>query len=311
MSKFLSRLLILVTMTLSLPLVQAAEGPNLDIHRLADNAYAIVGPLDNRTPENLGNNATFGLIVTPEGLILIDSGATYPGAQRLHETIRGISDKPIRIVINTGGQDHRWLGNGYFKQLGAHIIANQRAVADQQARGRDELMGLQNMVGLEGTGDTAPVYADETFDTDKTIELGGVTVELHHAGHAHTPGDSFVWLPQQRIVFSGDIVYLERMLGVGQQSQSRTWVKAFEAIAALQPQILVPGHGNPGDIAQATAQTYDYLVFLRTQVAAFMQDGGGIEEISKVDQGPFATLLNADTLMGRNAQRVYAELEWE
>ena len=283
----------------------------LQLQQVADNVYAIVGPMGNRTPENLGNNATFGFVVTSEGVVLIDSGGTYQGAAEIHSLIKTVTDKPVKIVINTGGQDHRWLGNGYFKKLGTRLIANTKAVADQKARTQDQFFMLGNMVGDAGLKNTDAVYAEETFDDALKFRLGKTEFELHHAGQAHTPGDSFVWLPQQRIVFSGDIVYVQRMVGITPESNSKNWVTAFEAMAALDPRIVVPGHGHVTTLKEATAHSYDYLVFLRQAVSEFMDNGGGIEDIGKLDQSQFSFLLNYENLKGRNAQRVYEELEWE
>jgi glyoxylase-like metal-dependent hydrolase (beta-lactamase superfamily II) len=107
---------------------------SLRLQKVTDNIYAIVGPYGNRTPENLGNNATFGLVVTDEGVVLIDSGGSYLGAAEIDKAIKQVTEKPVKIVINSGGQDHRWLGNGYFKKQGAKIIASKAAVEDQRAR---------------------------------------------------------------------------------------------------------------------------------------------------------------------------------
>lgn len=283
----------------------------LKTRQLADNIYALVGPTSNRDPLNLGNNANFGVIVTDAGVVLVDPGASYKGAKMIHDAIRTITDKPVIVVINTGGQDHRWLGNGYFKALGAHIVANEKAVADQKARLQDQMFGMENLVGSDGLTGTEPVYADETFAKQKVLTVGDIHIEIHHAGHAHTPGDSFVWLPEQEIVFSGDIVYMDRMLRIGPQSEHRSWIGAFEVMADKQPKIVVGGHGSPADLSKATADSYDYLTFLRETVQAFMDDGHGMEEIGKIDQSRFSYLDNFDSLKGRNAQRVFEELEWE
>ena len=289
----------------------AQAEPILKTEQLAANVYALIGPLSNRDPANLGNNANFGVIVTGEGVVLIDSGATYKGAQMIHEAIRAITDKPIRVVVNTGGQDHRWLGNGYFKAQGARIIASENAVTDQVARAQDQLIGLDNLIGAQGLEGTEPVYADERFAEHRVITIGGTRIELVHAGHAHTPGVSFVWLPAERIMFSGDIVYMDRMLRIGSHSAHLSWIGAFEAMAARQPSIVVGGHGQPADLAKATTDTYDYLVFLRNAVRTLMDAGHGMEEIGTIDQARFSHLENYDSLKGRNAQRVYEELEWE
>ncbi len=283
----------------------------LTTHKLADDVYALVGPLSNRDAENLGNNANFGVVLTEEGVVLIDPGGTYQGAQMIDAAIRKITDKPVILVINTGGQDHRWLGNGYFKAKGARIIANEQAVLDQKARVRDQLIALMRLVGPEGTQDTEPVYADETFPETKTLTLGKTRIDLRHAGHAHTPGDSFVWLPEQKILFSGDIVYMDRMLSIGPQSAHRGWISAFETLATLDPRVVVGGHGDPADLAKAKVDSYEYLVFLRQAVSDFMDEGGGIAEVGSIDQSRFSYLANYDELKGRNAQRVYEEVEWE
>jgi glyoxylase-like metal-dependent hydrolase (beta-lactamase superfamily II) len=301
-------ILFIVFITLSIPLYAS---PVLQLQRVDNNVYAIIGPLGNRDPQNLGNNATFGFVVTSAGVVLIDPGGSYQGAAEIHNVIQTVTDKPVKIVINTGGQDHRWLGNGYFKKLGARIIASSKAVADQKARTQDQFFMLGNLVGDPGLKKTDAVYADETFDDRLEFTLGDTAFELHYVGPAHTPGDSYVWLPQQRIVFTGDIVYVQRMLGVIPVSNSKNWLTAFETVAALQPESVVPGHGHATTLQEATADTYDYLVFLRQAVADFMKSGGGIENIGTLDQSRFGYLKNYDILKGRNAQRVYQELEWE
>lgn len=289
----------------------AQAAPVLKTEQIAEDVFALVGPTTNRDPQNLGNNANFGVVVTSEGVVLIDPGATRKGAQMIHEAVRAITDEPIRVVINTGGQDHRWLGNGYFKELGAHIVANENAVDDQKARVQDQLISLTDLVGSDGLAGTEPVYADETFAERKDMKIGGTSIEIHHAGHAHTPGDSFVWLPVHRIMFTGDIVYTDRMLGIGPQSAHLSWISAFEAMAVRKPEVVVGGHGMPADLARATADSYDYLVFLRQAVQTFMDNGHGMEEIGMIDQSRFNYLENFDSLKGRNAQRVFEELEWE
>ena len=91
--------------------VIASEKQELALAKVTDNVWAIVGPLTNRTIENLGNNATFGFVVTDKGVVLIDSGGSLKGAQEIHRIIKTVTNQSIRYVINTGGQDHRWFGN--------------------------------------------------------------------------------------------------------------------------------------------------------------------------------------------------------
>ncbi|MET0029705.1 MAG: MBL fold metallo-hydrolase [Candidatus Thiodiazotropha sp.] len=304
--------LLMLTVLLFTGFVSASDAvAPLKLHKVSDDIYAVVGPFGNRSTENLGNNATFGVVVTDEGVVLIDPGGSYQGAAAIDKVIRQVTDKPVKLVINSGGQDHRWLGNGYFKERGAKVIASAAADDDHRARLQDQMFVLGNLVGAEGMKGTDPVYADETFEDRMTLNFGGKTFELLKVGPAHTPGDSLVWLPQAGVVFSGDVVYVGRMLGVLAYSKSSHWIEAFETMAALEPKTVVPGHGAPTDLAQARQDTLDYLVFLRESVGAFMEEGGDITRIGSIDQERFSYLEDYTTLKGRNAQQVFQEMEWE
>jgi len=295
----------------SKPYKSSENESRLELVEVVENVYAVVGPLANRSPENLGNNATFGFVVTSEGIVLIDPGGTYLGAKKIHSVIKTVSDKPIKYVINTGGQDHRWLGNDYFKNLGATVVASQDAVNDQKSRLRDILFRLSNTAGDEALKGTVETYADVVFEKNHTLQLGDTSIEIHHPGGAHSPGDSFVWLPKQSVIFTGDVVYLERLLSVMSFSNSKTWLAAFEKIESYNPQYIVPGHGKPSTLMQAKRDTYGYLTMLRDKVNKFMDDGGVIQDVSTIDQSKYSYLENFDLLKGRNVQQVYQEMEWE
>ncbi len=304
--------LVFISLFLFQPIVIAkTKMPDLELVKISKNIYAIVGSLRNRTKHNLGNNATFGVVITAKGVVLIDSGATYEGAARIHQIIKSITTQPVKIVINTGGQDHRWLGNDYFKKRGAMIIANQRAVADQKQRKVNQLSRLANLLDAKGIKKTRASYASKIFDKELDFDLDGIKFKLIYAGQAHTPGDIFVWLPTQKIIFAGDIIYTERMLSIHDSSKTKTWLSAFNAIAILKPNIIVPGHGHPTSLMNAKKDTYDYLVFLRKNISEYMQIGGSIENIGNLDQSSFRYLKNFKALKGRNAQQVYQELEFE
>ncbi len=281
-----------------------------EVQKVTDGVYALVGEKKQRSPTNLANNSTHGVIITDEGVVLVDPGGSWKGAERIQSEIAKLTDKKVKIVINSGGQDHRWLGNGFWKSQGAQIIASDAAVEDHKERGGLMMTMLDNLLGkaLEGTD---PVYADTTFEEKHSFKLGGLTFEITHAGQAHTPGDSFIWVPEKKTVFTGDIVYTERILGIGSQSNSGTWIEVFNEMAKLNATRVVPGHGKATDMAKAKADTLDYLVNLRTVMAAYMEDGGEIIKSVDVDQSKFEYLEEFSGLAKRNAQQVFSELEFE
>ena len=302
---------IIISCIMGLSATYAKTTTDIKLTKVANNIYAIVGPLGNRTKANMGSNATFGFVVTQQGVVLIDPGATWEGAARIHQLIKSVTKQPVKIVINSGVQDHRWLGNEYFKKQGASIIASKDAVKGQQEGLQDQYFRLGSLIGEKNLKKTNPVYADKTFEKEYDFVIGGVTFRIVHAGTAHTSGDSFVWLPEQQVVFTGDIVYTQRMLGVSAHSNSRSWIKVFEKMASFKPKYVVPGHGVVTTLAVAKKDTYDYLVFLRKLLKEYIEAGGGIENVGKLDQNKFSYLKNFKSLRGRNAQQVFQELEFE
>ena len=297
---------------LLLTLSSFAHAIEVRFEAVAPGLYAFIGEKSGRTYENEGLNANIGLVVTADGALLIDSGASFQGARKIHEAVRQVTRQPVKWVINTGGQDHRWLGNGYFIGQGAEVIAHANAKADLQQRGGDHIAALKPELKekLDGTVPTLPTRW--LSGNDEALNLGGTTVRVIHRGGAHTPGDVMVWLPQKRVVFSGDVVYVDRMLGVIPVSHTGRWLESFAALEALQPARIVPGHGQVCDLPLAQAQTRDYLKTLRAHMKQAVDAGQDISAAIKAfDAKPWMGLLNAAELHPGNASRTYLELERE
>jgi glyoxylase-like metal-dependent hydrolase (beta-lactamase superfamily II) len=293
----------------TLLLVSNAYALALKPVKVAPNVYAFIGDMGARTYANEGMNANTGFIVTSDGVIVVDSGPTYLVAKAIHEAIQKVTKAPVKYVINTGGQDHRWIGNGYFKERGAEIIAQKRAVADMQERGPAQLAGLQSELKDKVKG-TALVYPTRVFDKKDFLKLGGTEVQIIYFHGGHTPGDSVVWLPAQKVLFSGDLVYVDRLLGVMPYSNSGDWLASFDEMEKLKPAVIIPGHGNVCDLAKASKETKDYLVLLRTHMKKAVDNFVDLQAaIDSLDQSRFKYLLNYDSLKGGNASRVYLELE--
>lgn len=278
---------------------------------VADGVYAYIGDIGGRTYDNEGLNANIGLVVTTAGAVLIDSGSSYQVAAKIHEAVRKVTTQPLKLVINSGDQDHRWLGNGYFAGLGIETLAHAAAQADMQAHAGEHMEGLKVLKErLDGTRPTLPSRFVKAQDS--TIDMGGTVIELKHRQGGHTPGDTLVWLPQKNVLFSGDLVYVDRVLGLHPVSRTKTWLDSFAVIEQIKPQTIVPGHGNVTNLATAQAQTRDLLLALRAHMKQAVDDGVDISAAVKSFNGkPFAHLKHAEVWLPQLANQTYLEMERE
>ncbi len=278
--------------------------------KVVDNVYALIGPLGQRSPENDGLNANFGFVVTPKGVILIDSGVSRLGAEKIAAAIVKVTDQPVRWVINTGSQDHRWLGNDYFAGQGAEVIALRRTAATQADYAAQHMEGLTRQLGERMQG-TQPRPASKTLAGDSaTVELGGETLILKYTD-AHFPGDAWVWLPKHSVLFSGDLVFVDRLLGVLPWSSVKNSLNAFHALAALKPAHIVPGHGRVCDLAKAQRETGDYYEFLASKVGAAAREMEPMDVTLDryADMPAFSQLENYAGLHRANMNRAFIEFE--
>lgn len=292
------------------PVIAQAYEPRAE--PVAEGVYAIVGPLGQRDRENDGLNANYGFIVTAEGVILIDSGASALGAQKLAAAIRAVTEQPVRWVINTGGQDHRWLGNAWFAEQGAEIFALKRTAEGQERNGAQQLEGLKRFLGERLSG-TRPLPATRRLeDAPARLTLGGVVLEIHYTD-AHYPGDALVWLPEQAIAFTGDLVYVDRLLGILPVSDVRAAQRAFRFLETLAPRRIVPGHGRVCDLQQARRESGDYYDFLIEHIAPAAREMRPIDEVlaKYADLPAFRHLQNYDELHRGNLNRAFVRFESE
>lgn len=293
-------------------LAWAAQAVEVSLQPVAPNVYAHVGDTEGRTYENEALNANIGLVVTPAGTLLIDSGATFKTGADIAAAARKVTPQPIRWVVNTGGQDHRWLGNGYFKAEGADTLAHANAQADMQARGPEHLRANAPVLKDKQDG-TEPVLPTRWLQgPDNTLDFGGVSVRFIHRNGGHTPGDMLVYLPASGVVFTGDVVYTDRILGLHPVSKTKTWVASFEALEALQPTVVVPGHGSVTTLAQARRDTGNLLKALRAHTGKAVEAGTDIGTAVKTFDGtPFKHLKHADVWLPQLVNRTYLEMEQE
>lgn len=309
LNKFLANAALLIG---GLTMAWSVHAMDIDFKPVAPGVFVYVGDTEGRTYENEALNANIGLVVTSEGAVLVDSGATLKTGRKIAEAAKRVTSQPIRWVINTGGQDHRWLGNGYFKSQGAEIIAHANAQSDMKARGQEQLRANAPVLKEKQDG-TEPVYPARWLEgDDNVLEIGGVRMQFVHRNGGHTPGDMMVYLPETGVVFTGDVVYVDRILGLHPVSKIKNWIASFEALQALKPRIVVPGHGNDSDLAQAERDTGSLLKALREHMGKAVDAGTDISEaVKSFDTKPFKHLKHVDVWMPQLANLTYLEMEQE
>ncbi len=275
------------------------------------HVFSAIGATAPPTYENSGHNNKLSFVVSDEGVVVINGSASARLAAALHQEIKQVTDKPVKLVINENGQGHAMLGNSYWADLGVDILAHEEAIEEVEENGDFILQGMQRYNRDKAEG-TRVVIPNLSFSDRYDYELGGVKFEILHLGPAHGPGDTQVWIPQWGMMIAGDIAFHERMPPIFEDTCTSCWIDTFEnAFMALNPTYVIPGHGHPTNLAQVTRYTRDYLVDLREKIAGHMDNGGDLAGAYYVDQDRWRHLDTFEELATKNAGRVYAEMEFE
>jgi len=198
----------------------------------------------------------------------------------------------------------------YWQEQGAKVIAHLDAAEVIAASGESTLQRMltRNRDKAAGTRFSAP---DQTFEDKLELTLGSTKIELLYLGPAHSPGDISVWLPEERIVIAGDIAFHERLLPVFEYTDTLAWIETWDNFAALDPLIVVPGHGHPTDLNEVETWTIGYLHHMRAEISRLLDDGGSLIDAYKIDQSAYSHLKTFDELAGLNADRIYRAMEFE
>ncbi|MFC3615576.1 MBL fold metallo-hydrolase [Lutimaribacter marinistellae] len=275
------------------------------------HVWSAIGATAPPTYENSGHNNNLSFIVTGEGVVVVNGGASVRLAKALHDEIKAVTDQPVVLVVNENGQGHAMLGNAYWRDLGVDVLAHVDAVEETQANGDFILQGMQRYNGDKAEG-TRIEHANLTFEDEHVVELGGVEIRVLHLGPAHDPGDAQVWIPEWEIMIAGDIAFHERMLPIFEHTCTSCWIETWEtALEPIAPTYVIPGHGHPTNFAQVRRYTLDYLVDLREKIGAHIDEGGDLASAYYVDQERWRNLDTFDELATKNAGRVFEEMEWE
>ncbi len=273
--------------------------------------FSAIGATAPPTYDNAGHNNNLSFIVTGNGVVVVNGGASYLLAEALHAEIKAVTDQPVKLVLNENGQGHAMLGNSYWADQGVKIVAHVDAADEIEQYGAQSLQSHQRRLNERADG-TRVVMPDETFEDDYLVEMGDMKIEARYLGPAHSPGDIVVWLPDESLVISGDMAFHERLLPIFEHTMTADWLETWDTeFEALEATYVIPGHGHPTNMAQVRRYTKDYLEFIRARIGEHIDSGGELGDSYYVDQSPFAHLDTFEELATRNAGRVYEQMEWE
>ena len=275
------------------------------------NVFSAIGATAPPTYENSGHNNNLSFVITTDGVVVINSGASVRLASALHEEIKTITNQPVKLVINENGQGHAILGNLYWSQLGVDILAHEDAIHEIEENSYTILERMKSYNRDKAVG-TEVVIPNKSFSEKIIFNLGGLEFHVLHLGPAHGPGDTQVWLPQLSLMIAGDMAFHERMLPIFENTCTKCWLETWdEKFAPLNATYVIPGHGHPTNMAQVTRFTRNYLLDLRAKVSEVLDNGGDLAEAFYVDQERWRSLDTFEELAKRNAGRVFEEMEFE
>ncbi|HTQ01870.1 MAG TPA: MBL fold metallo-hydrolase [Casimicrobiaceae bacterium] len=209
------------------------EEKKVSFDKLSEHAYAYTAEGDPNT----------GIIVGDDAVMVIDTQATPVMAQDVIRRIREVTDKPIRYVVLSHYHAVRVLGASAYEP--EHVIASRDTYDLIVERGEHDMKSeIERFPRLFRAVESVPglTWPTLVFDRRLTLWLGTLQVELMQLGRGHTKGDTVAWLPQEKIMFSGDLVEFGATPYCG-DAYLNDWPETLDAIAALAPEKLVPGRG--------------------------------------------------------------------
>jgi glyoxylase-like metal-dependent hydrolase (beta-lactamase superfamily II) len=244
--------------------------------KLSDNAYAYTAEGDPNT----------GVIVGDDAVMVVDTQATPAMAEDVIRRIREVTDKPIRYVVLSHYHAVRVLGAAAYQPQ--HIIASRDTHDLIVERGeQDKASEIGRFPRLFRNVESVPpglTWPTITFEGRMSIWLGKLEVQLLQLGRGHTKGDTVAWLPEQKILFSGDLVEFDATPYAG-DAYFKDWPATLDRLAALKPRALVPGRGaaltTPEQVAQGLAGTRAFVSDLRDAVEAGVQAGKDLNAVYK------------------------------
>jgi len=278
-----------VLVSLGLPLRPApwnAMEITLTPRKLSDGVYALVSSTaDTKNPAGIPEGTTGGIIVGEHGVMVIETMLNATLANQVLDSVKKLTDKPIRYVVNTVYHGDHYYGNFLFPSTATIIMHSESKRYIDQKFEQDKKF-MTNLMGKEvGIEEVKPRAGDIMVDHDTTIDLGERTVELKVFGLGQTKGDLFVWLPKEKIFFTSNAILAEKpaipWLLEGNHDVSLETMRKIKAF--LPPDtVIVPGHGRPTTVEASLDYFIGYLETLDREVRAAVDKGLSLEETVKV-----------------------------
>jgi glyoxylase-like metal-dependent hydrolase (beta-lactamase superfamily II) len=283
------------------------------LDRLTPNVYVIHGPTADPTPENQAFRNNPGIVLTPEGVVVIDPGSSVHVGDMVVRKVKTLTSKPIVAVFNTHSHGDHWLGNEGIKLaypravIYAHPKMKAMAIQDE---GRMWIKAFNTLSAGAAEG-TTPVGPHKAVNDGDVIAIGGTRFRILYPGPSHSDHDIMSEIPDEKVLFFGDIVR-DGLLGPFMTSFKGN-IAAIDRGLNTGAKVFIPGHGRSGDAT--VARNYRlFLVTLREQVRRNYRNG-----LSDFEMKPrIAKALTAyrdwsslDESLGRLVSAAYQEIEAE
>ncbi len=292
---------------------QPASAPAVVARQVSALAWYVQGESALGTPANRNFVSNAGFVVTPDGVVVIDALGSPQLARELIAEVRRVSGKRITHVILTHYHADHIYGLQELKREGAHIIAHKGALEylnsdTAQARLAASRIDLAPWIDAG----TRLVPADEWIDGPRELVVGGIRLIIKPVGPAHTSEDLVVFLPADKVLFAGDIVFRGRIPFVG-QADSRHWIEALRTVLALDALVVLPGHGPLSTSPREDMElTRDYLVHLRKTMGHAAHELEPFEDAyARADWSRFERLPLFRAANRMNAYNTYLLMEHE
>ena len=254
-------------------LVAQDLGPN--IRKIKDGIYVYVGT-------NFNSNC--GIVITQEGVVLIDSGHNPTDSRAIFDAVKKLSPLPIRFLLDTEPHPDHTTGHFVFSPP-AVIIAHEGATASMVGREKETPGRIEKLAGtspemrkaLDGYRFVPPQVE---YRQKATINLGERTFELMYLKGVHSEADTAVWLPKERVLFSASGIVVDQINILRPFVTIPDILAASKMMKALNPEFVIPGHGQPGTV-KIFDDTEKYYALLLERVGKLVKEGKSLDEIKK------------------------------